>query len=287
MSLRWYRTPKLVVFGPEAPVRDVARAIESNHIGAIVVQDQGRVVGMVTDRDLTIRVVGAGLDPTTTPTGLVMTSPVATLPPTATQGDALLVMQRLGVRRIPLVEDERLVGMVTLDDLLLDETVPLEQVAAVIESQIGEGGVARAPASQRSVGRALGTFGRFRNEVRAEAGLDTAEQAETALNVVLSALVQRLTPGEAKDFIAQLPSLLQPGLRALPAGPDKSITRQLLETEISQRLDVGPQRAAEILNAVGSCISECISPGQVEDMRGQLPEELRSILPSLSMSARA
>lgn len=167
MSLRWYRTPKLVVFDPSAPVRDVGRAIEGNHIGAIVVQEQGRVIGIVTDRDLAIRVVGAGLDPKATPVGAVMTSPAATLPPSAAQADGLLLMQQRGIRRIPLVEEGRLVGMVTLDDLLLDETVPLDQVTGVVESQIGSGGVAasqRTPAAQRSAGRAQSTFGRLRNQ---------------------------------------------------------------------------------------------------------------------------
>lgn len=285
MSLRWYRTPKLVVLDPTTPVRDAARAIEGNLVGAVVIQEQGRVIGIVTDRDLTIRVVGAALDPQATPLGTVMTSPVATLPPSASQADALMLMQQRGIRRIPLVEEGRLVGMVTLDDLLLDETVPLDQVTSVVESQIGAGGVAASPrsqASQRSTGRAQSTLGRLRNQVRADAGLDSPEQAETALNVVLDAIVRRLTPGEAKDLVSQLPSLLQARLRALPPGPDKLITRQSIESELSRRLDIGPQRAAQILNAVGGSISDCISPGQIDDVRGQLPEELRGILPSQS-----
>jgi CBS domain-containing protein len=55
-----------VIFDPAAPARDAARAIESNHIGAVIIQEHGRVVGIVTDRDLTTRVVGAGLDPKVT-----------------------------------------------------------------------------------------------------------------------------------------------------------------------------------------------------------------------------
>jgi uncharacterized protein (DUF2267 family) len=212
-----------------------------------------------------------------------MTSPVATLPPNATQAEGLLLMRQRAVRRIPLVEDGKLVGMVTLDDLLLDETVPLDQVTGVVESQIGAGGVAasvRTPASQRSTGRAQSTLGRLRNQVREDAGLDSPEQAETALEIVLGALVRRLIPGEAKDLISQLPSLLQPRLSALPPGPDKLVTRRSIESELGQRLDVGPQRAAQILSAIGASISECVTPGQIEDVRGQLPDELRSILPA-------
>jgi uncharacterized protein (DUF2267 family) len=118
----------------------------------------------------------------------------------------------------------------------------------------------------------------MRNQVREDAALETPEQAETALETVLSALVRRLTPGEAKDLISQLPSLLQPGLRALAPGPDKFVTRHSIEAELGKRLDVGPQRATQILIAVGASITECVSPGQVEDMRNQLPEELRALL---------
>jgi CBS-domain-containing membrane protein len=109
--------------------------------------------------------VGGGLDPKATSLGTVMTSPVFTLTPSASQSDALLLMQQRNIRRIPLVEEGRLVGMVTLDDLLLDETVPLDQVAAVVESQIGGGGLAPSPrtrAAQRSAARARQCAGRAR-----------------------------------------------------------------------------------------------------------------------------
>src|SRR5690606_36883834 len=107
---------------------DAARAIENNNIGAVVVQDKGSVVGIVTDRDLTVRVVGQGRDPKTTLLSEVMTTPVVTLSPSDSQSDAIRLMQERNVRRIPLVEGERLVGIVTLDDWLLDEAAPLDQL---------------------------------------------------------------------------------------------------------------------------------------------------------------
>ncbi|HEY8504005.1 MAG TPA: CBS domain-containing protein [Gemmataceae bacterium] len=282
MSLRWYKTPRLVVLEPSTPVLDAARALENNNIGAVVVQDQGQVVGIVTDRDLAVRVLGYALDPRTTPLVKVMTTPVVTLAPTDRQSDALRLMRQRNIRRIPLVEAGRLVGIVTLDDLILDEVAPLEEVAAIIQAQIGEGGPAasvRSPAAQRRAARARATYGRLLNRLRAAANLETAEQAETALEVVLEALVRRLTPDEAEDLIAQLPSLLQPTLRALPPGPDKGITRQAIETALCERLEVDPPRAAQLLDVVGATLAQVVSPGQIEDMRAQLPEEMRSILP--------
>ena len=279
MSLKWYRRPRMVALNANTPVLEAARAIENNNIGGVVVQNKGRVVGLVTDRDLTVRVVGQGLDSKTTPLSDVMTSPVLTLSPADSQRDAIRLMQERKIRRVPLVEGERLVGMVTLDDLLLDEAAPLEELATVVVGQLGEGGPApsdRTPAARRSAARAEATYGRLLNQLREDSGLK-AEGAETALKVVLNGLVRRLTPNEAKDLIAQLPSMLQPALYDLPPGPDKLITKETIEAELSRRLGVERERAAHLLASAGALIAQSVSAGQMNDVRGQLPEELRGV----------
>lgn len=280
MSLRWYVRPYLVVLKPGTSVLDAARAIEENNIGAVVIQDEGSVVGIVTDRDLTIRVLGRGLDPHKTTVGEVMTAGVVSLSPTDSQASAIRLMHKRNVRRIPLVEEGRFVGMVTLDDLLLDEAAPIDRLAAIVEAQIGEGGPAtseRSPARRRSAARAEGTYRRLVKQLRAEADLENDDQAEIALGIVLDSLVRRLTPREAEDLIAQLPSLLQPALYALPLGPDRLITRETIEQELVQQLGVAPERAAKLLTATGALIAQSVSAGQMEDVRAQLPEALREV----------
>src|SRR6185312_12988045 len=93
MSLKWYRRPRLVALNANTPVLEAARAIENNNIGGVVVQNKGRVVGIVTDRDLATRVVGRGLDPKTTLLSEVMTTPVVTLSPSDSQRNAIRFMQ--------------------------------------------------------------------------------------------------------------------------------------------------------------------------------------------------
>lgn len=278
MSLRWYRRPRLVVLNPKDPALDAARAIEHNNIGAVVVQDKGRVAGIVTDRDLTVRVVGQGLDPATTPLADVMTTPVVVLSPADSQTDAIRLMQEKTIRRIPLVEAGRVVGMVTLDDLLLDEGAPLDELAAIVEAQIGEGGPA-APVRSRNAARAESTYRRLLNQLRTNAGLESSVEAEAALEIVLKAVVCRLTPDEAKDLISQLPSRMKPTLSALPPGPDKTISRQTIETDLVERLQVVPARAEQLMVAVGTTIAESVSTGQIQEVRNQLPGELRGIFP--------
>ena len=283
MSLKWYVRPRLVVLKPDTSILDAARAIEQNRIGAVMVQDKGNVVGILTDRDLAVRVVAKGLDPHTTTVGEVMTAGVIALAPTDTLANAIRLMQTRRIRRVPLVEDKRLVGIVTLDDLLLDEAAPIDRIAAIVEAQIGEGGpeaAARSPARKRSAARAEATWGRLVNQVRADTGLEQQEHAETALEIVLEALVRRLIPGEAEDLIAQLPSLVQPMLYGLPLGPDRDVTRESIEKDIAQQLRLDSARAAKVLAAIASLIVEMVSPGQMKDVRGQLPASLREVFAS-------
>lgn len=288
MSLKWYVRPRIVALKPNTSVLDAARAFEQNNIGAVVVQDKGSVVGIVTDRDLAIRALGRGLDPHTTTIAEVMTPGVVALAPTDTQASAIRLMQKRNIRRIPLVDGGRVVGMVTLDDLLLDEAAPIDRLAAIVEAQIGEGGPAgtdRSPARRRSAARAEATYRRVVNQLRADTGLENSGQAETALGIVLESLVRRLTPNEAEDLIAQLPSLLQPALYALPLGPDKLITRETIEQELVRQLGVKPSSAGKLLAATGALIAETVSTGQMEDVRAQLPESLRGIFVEAPMVA--
>ncbi len=279
MSLKWYARPRLVALKPDTSVLEAARAIEQNNIGAVVVQDKGSVVGILTDRDLAIRVLGRGLDPHTTTVGEVMTAGVVSLALSDTQSSAIRLMQKRSIRRIPLVEGGRFVGIVTLDDLLLDEAAPIDRLAEIVAAQIGEGGpeTTKSPARRRSAARAETTYRRVLNQVRADTGLDDQEQAETALEIVLDALVRRLTHEEAEDLIAQLPSLLQPALYGLPLGPDRHITRETIEQDLVEQLGVETSRAAELLAAIGTMIAEIVSPGQMQDVQGQLPVSLREV----------
>jgi CBS domain-containing protein/nucleotide-binding universal stress UspA family protein/uncharacterized protein (DUF2267 family) len=278
MTLRSYAGGRLVVLGSSATALEAARAMDSNHIGTVIVQDDGRVVGLVTDRDLAVRVVGAGGDATSTRLSDVLSRNVATLSPAASRSEAIRLMQKRNVRRIPLVDGERVVGIVTFDDLLLDEAAPIDELAAIVRGQLGRGGPA-GRARRRSEARAEGTYWRLLNEMRANANLETTAEAEVAVEVALAGLLRRLTPDEAKDLLAQLPLLLRSRM-PIADGPDKQITRESIEADLVRQLDVAPHRAAQILDAFGATLACNVSAGQMEDVRGQLPERMRSIFPA-------
>lgn len=278
MSLRWYRRPRLVVLHPETPVLEAARAMENNEIGAVLVQDAGELVGIVTDRDVAVRATGQGLDPEATPIAAVMTEGPACLPLGASRADALELMKTRNVRRVPLLESGRLAGLVTLDDLLLDEAASLDDLSEVVEAQLGTGGPAASPrsvAARRSAARANATYHRMIGEMQWAAELSSFEQAEVATELIVSGIVRRLIDGEARDLLSQLPSLLRQRLEGLTPGPDTGVTFASIASDLAQRLDIDEDRAREIVAAIGAQALGYVSEGQAQKVRGQLPPDLR------------
>jgi CBS domain-containing protein len=102
---------------PNMPVTEVAKVMARENVGPIPVVEGGRLVGLVTDRDLVVRVLAEGRDPEQTTVGEVATSSVETVSPEANLDEALRIMARNQVRRLPVVEDDRLVGIVAQADV--------------------------------------------------------------------------------------------------------------------------------------------------------------------------
>jgi uncharacterized protein (DUF2267 family) len=115
--------------------------------------------------------------------------------------------------------------------------------------------------------------------IRDMTGLSDLDSALAALQVVAGGIVRRLTPPEAYDFIAQLPSELREPLLDLPAGPDKNITLESIHAELAVCLSVPIERAAELAPGIGVAIRRLISSGEMKDVLGQLPSELQQLLP--------
>ncbi|MEF8826561.1 MAG: CBS domain-containing protein [Halapricum sp.] len=120
----------------DTPVPELARQMRDETVGSVVITDSGSPVGIVTDRDLTTRVVAEGTDSTALTAADVMTKDLCTVTPDAGFYEAAEVMSDNGIRRLPVCsEDDELVGIITADDLtelLADEN---EQLASVIQAQ--------------------------------------------------------------------------------------------------------------------------------------------------------
>jgi CBS domain-containing protein len=102
---------------PSTGLVDVARKMRDEDTGAIPIVEGGRLVGMITDRDIVIRAIAEGRDPQSTTVGELASKNVVAVEPDDDLERALELMGERQVRRLPVVEDDRLVGIVAQADI--------------------------------------------------------------------------------------------------------------------------------------------------------------------------
>jgi len=113
-------TKPVVTASAQMTVDQAARAMRSKNVGALVVVNAGRPVGMLTDRDVAIEVVAKGMDPDTVRVGDVMGKKPVTIREELGILDAAKVFAKTGVRRLPVVTKSGvLVGIIAVDDLIM------------------------------------------------------------------------------------------------------------------------------------------------------------------------
>ena len=108
--------------GASASVVEAAQLMRQQHIGSLPVTEDERLVGMITDRDITTRVVAERAVPETTSVGDVYSRDLISVESNDDLEEALRLMARHQVRRLPVVESGRLVGMVAQADIALKES---------------------------------------------------------------------------------------------------------------------------------------------------------------------
>lgn len=102
----------------ETPVTEIAKLMAKGDIGALPVGKNDRLVGMITDRDIALRVVAAGRDPTSTMAEDAMTAGIVYCRTDESVDDAIHLMNQRKIRRLPVLDDhKRLVGMLSLGDI--------------------------------------------------------------------------------------------------------------------------------------------------------------------------
>jgi CBS domain-containing protein len=139
-SIRDAMTENPRSIGQSASVVEAARLMREEHIGSLPITDEEKLVGMITDRDITTRVVAEAADPRMTPVGDVYSRDLISVEPHDDLEGALQLMARHQVRRLPVVEDGRLVGIVSQADIALTENEKKtgELVEAISEPSDGE-----------------------------------------------------------------------------------------------------------------------------------------------------
>jgi CBS domain-containing protein len=123
-------TPGVESTSSTETLRDAARAMREGDFGSMPVVDDGQLTGILTDRDIVVRAVAEGLDPAARVGDVASRDPV-TVEPGEDLDDAMDLMARHRIRRLPVVEDGRLVGVVSQADVALGAKEA--QTGAVVE----------------------------------------------------------------------------------------------------------------------------------------------------------
>jgi CBS domain-containing protein len=112
---------------PRENVRVAAKMMREKRIAAVLVMEGEKLVGIITERDMTARVIAAGLNPETATCAEIMTTNPDTLSPDDTAHDAITMMRKRNYRHLPVVDGARVVGMVSVRDLYAVYNTELEQ----------------------------------------------------------------------------------------------------------------------------------------------------------------
>lgn len=104
---------KFVTAPPTTSVREASELMAKKQVGAVLVVEEGRLLGIFSERDAVFRVIARGLDPAATKLAQVMTKDPKTIKPSNTFGYAMTLMHENGFRHLPVVDDGKPVGIVS------------------------------------------------------------------------------------------------------------------------------------------------------------------------------
>jgi CBS domain-containing protein len=125
---------------PETVVWEAAELMRVRGVGDVIVVEDLKPVGILTDRDIVMRVTAAGLDPADVPVRNIMSSPLITVSRETEVSEGIALMARHGIRRLPIVDkDGRLASILTLDDILLLQLDDAQDVRDIIQRQLRDG----------------------------------------------------------------------------------------------------------------------------------------------------
>jgi CBS domain-containing protein/uncharacterized protein (DUF2267 family) len=296
MSLEKFVGDRLVIQSPETRIYDAVRAMLDNRVGCVLVHDGKALVGIVTDRDLGLEALADDLDALEFQLSEVMSSPVASVTLDATLADVTELMVRARVRRVPIVDGASIAGIVSLDDLILEQATDVSTLAAILRAQLSQPSRLK-PAGQLHPSRLESTeavdlraerrheahqrqaYARILRRTLSLTGLTYAERAEDVLQIVLFALLRRVTREQAAHLLAQLPSRLRRAAAAeLPSEPDLGVTRAFIERALARRLAIEHGQSKHLLDQVGRALRASISAGEIDDFVSQLPADMKTIL---------
>jgi CBS domain-containing protein len=111
-------TKKPIVVKGSSTVKEAANVMKKNSVGSLIVTRKEKPIGIITERDILLKVIAGNKTPAKTKIKDIMTSPVVTISPNTDVTDAARKMAKLNIRRLPVVQKDELQGVVTENDIL-------------------------------------------------------------------------------------------------------------------------------------------------------------------------
>ncbi len=275
----------MLVLRDTTSARDAARALYERRVGSVVVcDDDGKVVGLLTDRDLTGQVLAFNYPPETEIREF-MSEDVLSVGESDSVEDVVQLMIENGIRRVPVIRKgqgarERCVGMVSLDDLIIERAIAPEQLRQIVAHQVlrvEHQGEKLRRSDDAHEARLEQSLNRFFNLASRHMGLPRPRVDEVAFHL-LSTVVQRLPATGAVQLISQLPRLLQEDLLGLRAGPNRKVTAESTLQGLSAQYGLSLATAAAVMEGFWTALEEFTNGSkEVVQALGQLPERMRAL----------
>ncbi|AEY66291.1 CBS domain-containing protein [Clostridium sp. BNL1100] len=133
MKVKDIMTTNVTYVEPNASILDTAKLMQQHNVGSIPVCDKGSVVGMVTDRDIVVRNIAIGKNPQQTPVSDIMTTGITSVSPDMDMSQVTKMMADSQIRRVPVVDQNNLVGIVALGDVATDAKFDTEVADTLTE----------------------------------------------------------------------------------------------------------------------------------------------------------
>lgn len=135
MQINKLMQKNLVTCSPSATVKDAASMMKEQHVGTVlVVEDGGKLRGIVTDRDIALTIGADSKDPKTTYASDVMSSDPVTIESNADVESALQIMSKENIRRLPVMQNGKLVGLLSSADVAVEIKQEFDQFISLEES---------------------------------------------------------------------------------------------------------------------------------------------------------
>jgi|YelNatPaOPRAMG01_1025707.scaffolds.fasta_scaffold06123_2 CBS domain-containing protein len=126
----------VIAVKPETSVREAAKVMAKYHIGSLIILEEERIAGIITEGDILRKVIVEGKDLDETKVREIMTERVFTIEPDKTIDDAVKLMTEKKIKKLPVMENEKLVGIITASDIMVVEPKLIEAIAGLISLKI-------------------------------------------------------------------------------------------------------------------------------------------------------